>query len=244
MTKQRGRLGAAPYHIRTGLSFVQYEARQRFLIAVAELAPAVNESLYDLFTENKGKLPGQAIERWAQRWHLLHQGRCADWIKAATSIARMIWNTPDVPNLPLISLPLPLGVHPFGQDQTSIRLPGLQWHPLQGTRQPDRTARVETKAEGRKRIMDQLDAELDRIESAAKNLSAEPTPVKAQSKHWIWAIHFQVQGIRVCDIAAESDERGNVEEERNIHARISGILSLVGLDKRRGRPGRRPKLTP
>jgi hypothetical protein len=230
------RLGRAPYYLPKGLNFVQIDARIKFLEAVNELAPSATRALLELAAAHDFRANRCPFEEWGTQFHLLYQHHIADWVRWSARMTVMFWDIqPPERRFPML---VPMPPLPFGAEATftpgecRINLPELAWNPLGPVLG---AVAGETRAECRDRILELVDAELDRIEQSVNNRGARPCPVKRDLDHFRWSVRFQVNGEPVQNIAHSPDHA------RTIRAAIGEVLELIGLDKRQDRRGRPSK---
>lgn len=201
------------------------------MMAVSEFCPDVDRTLRGLYSGRGTKR--DVLDVWAARWNLTQGGRCPDWLATA---AKWACEMPNPIILVPLSPPLPQINWPIQLSETILRLPSLRWHPFQPTELADGSVRVLTKRQAREMAMCAIDAELDRIEAAARAAGAKETPRKTEAVHFEWAVRFQVAGESMRAIAPRSKDPEH--SERNVRYRVHEILKRVGLDVRRGRTGR------
>jgi hypothetical protein len=233
-----------------GPEFVTWDAQYRFWQAVHRHANQANERLLELWEANAGKVPESELGGWAEQFHLLYQGRPAEWVLNAARLTLFQWHIAETedrlraeregrseietrPKVPiLISLLATKGAPVVTNDECRIDLPPVWWHPLQASKLPNGD-RVLTRAGFRNAVVELLEKELDRIEALAKARGAVPVPTNRRPETFEWAVRFQVNGEQVSKIA-----HGVQEQERRIRRAIDDVLSWVQLDKRRDAPGR------
>ena len=250
-------LGHAPMWVPTGPEFVTFDAQYRFWQAVHRFANQVNERLLALWEQNGGRVPEPELYRWAEQFHLLYQGRPAEWAVKAARVAEFQWQVSEtedrlraerqgrteIERRPKVPILIPLlatqGEPVVTNDECRIDLPPVWWHPLQVSKLPGGD-RVLTKAQFRKAVVKLLDKELDRIETLAKVHGAVPVPTNRRPEHFEWAVRFQVNNERIATMALAGGSKGVQARERNMRKAIDEVLSWVRLDKRRD-PGGRPR---
>ena len=250
-------LGYAPMWVPEGPEFVTWDARYRFWQAVHRYANQTNERLLELWEQNGGKVPESDLTEWAKEFHLLHDGRPADWVMNAARSAVFQWQVAETedrlraeregrreierrPKTPILIPPLATAGTPIvTHNECRIDLPCLCWHPLQVSKLPDGD-RPLTKAQFRGAVVKLLDKELDRIEALARMHGAVPVPTNRRPEHFEWAVRFQVNEERIATMALAFGSKGALARERNIRKAIDEVLSWVRLDRRRD-PGGRPR---
>lgn len=105
---------------------------------------------------------------------------------------------------------------------------------------------AETRAAATGRILAgltrQMHGQLDKIEAAARDLGAKPTPSKRTGgEHFRWLVRYQVKGESLTEIARDA-----CKEKQTVAEAVHGTAALIGLPlraphpagRRRARPGR------
>lgn len=233
------RLGRAPYYLPEGLNFVQIDARIKFLEAVNQLASGATRALLELAAAHDFRANRCPFEDWGHQFHLLYQDHIADWVRWAARLTIMLWDiSPPERRFPMLvpMPPLPLGPEvAFSPGECRINLPEVAWNPLGPVLG---IPEGESRAACRERICALVDGELDRIERSIKRRGGHPCPLKRDHQHFAWAARFQVAGDPIWKPRhAESIALGP-DHVRTVRAAVDDVLKLVGLDKRRDRPGR------
>lgn len=250
-------LGYAPMWVPKGREFVTWDAQYRFWQAVHRHANQTNERLLEVWEANGGEVPQAELNGWAEQFHLLYQGRPAEWVMNAARLAVFQWQVADTedrlraeregrreierrPKTPIL-MPVfaPTGALAVTNDECRIDLPPVAWHPLQVSKLPGGD-RALTKAQFRGAVVKLLDKELDRIEALAKMRGAIPVPTNRCPEHFEWAVRFQVNEERITTMALAGGSKGVEARERKMRKAIDEVLSWLRLDKRRD-PGGRPR---
>jgi hypothetical protein len=234
------RLGRAPYYDPRNLNFVVADARRKFIDMLNEYAPPAVESLLDLAGAHEYDAGRCSYGEWARQFNLTSNGRIADWLLYPARLTVSTWQAIPGMRAPILLNfqpgELPIKLPNFAPADCRIKLPELGWNPYGPALSVPGAVEGETRADCRERIMRRIEAELDRIERAARRRGAQPCPAKRDSQHFEWCVRFQVNREPIRSMAA------SLEHERTIRAAIADVLGLIGLDKRRDLPGRPCKI--
>lgn len=187
--------------------------------------------------------------RWAERWTLSAAEHgwahlSAMWSVLAWADALLRGEEPDIalkypgaettvaPRLP--AEPLPVATQP-AEGSSPLSFASTFWNP-----------HAETRAAATGRILAgftrQMHDQLDKVEAAARDLGAKPTPSKRTgAEHFRWLVRYQVKGESLTEIARDA-----CKEKQTVAEAVHETAALIGLPlrapnpagRRRARPGR------
>jgi hypothetical protein len=169
-----------------------------------------------------------ALRRWARQWNL--DQSVDDWIleRALTTVQE--WTA-----FPERVLRDDLWWAEYYEattveltdDEQTISLPqALKWNP-----------QFERKSEVRKRILNIIEQELDRIQAIAIDRLTTPPKLTSGDAHFRWLVHYQVLELDWAEVAERADRRS----AKQVREAAVGIASAVGIVPRTGNPRGRPR---
>jgi hypothetical protein len=196
-------------------------ARNYFLQVIAEIAQKVLRDLLDNVWTPWHSYPEavmQELNRWAERHNFVMKPNGDSWVLLQAKKTLGYWTrNPDLTKKASLTWgPFSYGPAIWPEEAVSVEIP---------LHQP---------------VPDPLMARAiirSRMERHAREHNLEPTGEYRQLEHFVWAVRFQVLDERASEIAASV--RGAAADQRTIDYGISSVLRLVGLRKRKEKPGPR-----